>query len=113
MLHEQQLAEKLYRILQTYLPPDSSRRLRKIVVRCGQLDKVDSDRLGRCWHAVAAGPAYQASHIELHYDPPGAKCTDCNHAFELSEDTSCCPRCGCEQFVIVHQPPTLETYELE
>jgi len=113
MVYEQQLAEKIYRILQDHLLPDGPDRLKKVVVRCGELDCPDPRSLTNYWHETAAGGAYQGSYIELHRDQATAKCAFCNHTFEIDGNTTRCPNCRYAQFKIVHQPPVIEALELE
>ena len=57
MSYEQQLAESIYEILQQYLKPDHAQRLKRVVVRCGQLDKIDEKRLADFWRSTAVGKA--------------------------------------------------------
>jgi len=113
MSYERRLAQRIYSILQQYVPAEDSRRLRKVVVRCGEMDALDADRLAASWPEVAVGPAYRDSYIELHRDEAEARCVHCNHVFPVADRTSACPRCGHEQFSIVHQPPRIETFVLE
>lgn len=113
MTYEQTLAEKIYQIMKEELTPSANGRLRKVTVRCDSMEELDINRLNAHWHEVARDPIYESSYIEVHHDPPFGRCSLCNEEFELSDDTARCPHCHHEQFKIVHDPPTIETYELE
>jgi len=114
MSEEKMLAQKIHEIMNTELHSVNGRRkLRKIIVRCDDTDMLDIEKLNESWRQVATESIYDASHIELHHDPLFGKCLVCNEEFELDDDTSRCPRCHCEQFKIIHEPPTIETYEID
>ena len=113
MIHEETLAKKIYDVMREQLKNNGEGRLRKIVVRCDSMETVDRVKVNEYWRKVATDPVYIDSHIEIHMDPPFGKCLLCNEEFELSEETARCPRCHHEQFKILHEPPTIETYEME
>jgi len=113
MSYEENVAEQIYRALVQWVPPKSQRCLKKVVVKCDRLDDLDPHKLATAWQQAAQGPAYRNSFVELHRENSKAVCPHCRFTFDLSEETRCCSRCGCEQFKIVHDPITIETYELE
>ena len=113
MGQEETLAEKIYHVMQAYLPAEGPQRLKKVVVRCGELDAIDLGQLNHCWTTAATGSAYRDSRLEIVREGAVGRCLTCNQTFEIGDHTSACPRCGCEQFTIMHPVPTIETYELE
>jgi Zn finger protein HypA/HybF involved in hydrogenase expression len=113
MMYEQTLAERIYAIMKDQVSPSGAGRLRKVTLRCDSMESLDVQRLNSFWQAVARDPVYQSSYIEVHHDPPFGRCTLCNQEFELNEETARCPYCHHEQFRVVHEPPTIETYEME
>ncbi|MFA5864678.1 MAG: hydrogenase/urease maturation nickel metallochaperone HypA [Phycisphaerae bacterium] len=113
MTYEQTLVQRIYEIMKGLLAAKSSGRLRKVIVRCDSMESVSIAKLNTCWQEIALEPIFQASHIELHNDPPFGQCNLCNQEFELDEDTARCPHCHHEQFKILHETPTIETYEME
>ena len=110
MVNEQTLAQKIYQIMKEQF---THGRLRKVVIRCDSMNQMDVSRLNSYWHQIATDLNFQSSHIEVHHDPPFGKCLVCNEEFELSDETARCPRCRHEQFRIIHESPTIETYETE
>ncbi len=113
MTDEKILARKIYEVMKSQFGLNHEGRLRKIVVRCDSLETIDSSKLNTSWHELAREPIYTASYIELHRDPPFGKCVMCNQEFELSDETARCPYCHHEQFKVLHELPTIETYEME
>jgi Zn finger protein HypA/HybF involved in hydrogenase expression len=113
MTPEQELAEGIYRVLLAHVPADHAQPIRKVMLRCVHLENIDEAALFDAWERVAVGPAYAHSRLQINYVDPTAKCLNCAHTFELATGTGRCPRCHAEQFSLVHQPVTIETYELE
>ncbi len=114
MTYEETLARKIYEIMKDELRSvNGGRRLRKVIVRCDTTEELDTAKLNSHWRDLASEPIYGGSHIEIHHDPPFGKCVLCNQEFELNEDSSRCPYCHHEQFRIIHEPPTIETYEID
>jgi len=113
MTDELTLARKIHEVMGKELGPNRQGRLRKIVVRCDSLATLDPEKLNTSWQKLALEPIYDDSYIEVHMDPPFGKCLMCNQEFELSADTARCPYCHHEQFKVVHELPTIETYEME
>jgi len=112
MSYEQQLAARIYELLRDVIDPEYEKKLRKVIVRCGELEPLDIKLLNQEWSQVAQGPAYQGSFIELHREESQARCNLCSHVFALADSTSKCPRCKHEQFTIVHETPTIEAIDM-
>ncbi len=112
MTYEQILAHKIHDVMKKQLG-ESSGRLRKVLVRIDEMENIDVVKLNATWQQIATERVFQSSSVEVHRDPPFGRCALCNQDFELSSDTSRCPYCRHEQFKIIHEPPTIETYEME
>jgi Zn finger protein HypA/HybF involved in hydrogenase expression len=112
MFDEQTLAKKIHEVMKQQLV-NGEGRLRKVLIRCDEMGRLDAGRLNDHWHQIATEPIFESSFIEVHADPPFGRCVLCKEEFELDDNTSRCPHCHCEQFTVVHELPTIETYEMD
>jgi Zn finger protein HypA/HybF involved in hydrogenase expression len=112
MVDEETLARKIHEVMTNELA-SAHGRLRKVVIRCESIGVPDAVLLNEHWRRIATEPVFESSFIEVHADPPFGRCALCHLEFEIDEETSRCPKCSCEQFTLVHEPPTIETYEME
>jgi len=108
-MDEAGIASRLFEIVRQRLQVQGGGTVEKIVVRCGKLELIDRNALVTSWRQVCAGTELENSPLELHLDTAVARCQMCRNEFELEPYTRACPRCRCEQFSIVHQPPVLES----
>jgi Zn finger protein HypA/HybF involved in hydrogenase expression len=113
MVDEQTLAEKIHEVMLHQIAREKG-RLRKVMIHYDpSIDSIDTIKLNEIWQEIAVEPVFKSSHIEVHAESPGGHCTLCNQEFELDTTTSRCPFCHCEQFKIIHEPPVIETYEMD
>ena len=113
MINEKTLVGKIYEVMKHQLASETG-RLRKVMIHYDpSVDSIDSIKINELWQEIAVEPIFESSHIEVHSEPPGGRCLLCNQEFELDSNTSRCPFCHCEQFKIIHEPPVIETYEMD
>jgi Zn finger protein HypA/HybF involved in hydrogenase expression len=111
MVDEITLARKIHEVMKEQLA--GTGRLRKISISCDEMGGLNTALLNDCWHRIATEPVFKSSFIEVHANPPFARCLMCKEEFELDDNTARCPHCHCEQFTVVHELPTIETYEMD
>ncbi|NLE29169.1 MAG: hydrogenase maturation nickel metallochaperone HypA [Phycisphaerae bacterium] len=113
MITEETLVKQIYQVMKHQLAHEKG-RLRKVMIHYdSSADSIDPEKLNRLWKEIAVEPIFESSHIEVHSEAPGGCCLLCNQEFELDATTACCPFCHCEQFKIIHEPPVIETYEMD
>jgi Zn finger protein HypA/HybF involved in hydrogenase expression len=111
MIDEKTLAAKIHEVMKAQIA--GTGRLRKISISCDEMGGLNTGLLNNYWQQIATEPVFKSSFIEVHANPPFARCLMCNEEFELDDNTARCPHCHCEQFTVVHELPTIETYEMD
>jgi Zn finger protein HypA/HybF involved in hydrogenase expression len=113
MIDELTLVKKIHEVMKHQLASEKG-RLRKVLVHYdSSTDSLDSAKVNDLWRKIAAEPVFESSHIEIHAESPNGRCLLCNQDFELDSTTLRCPHCHGEQFKVIHEPPMIETYEME
>jgi Zn finger protein HypA/HybF involved in hydrogenase expression len=113
MIDEQALVKRVYEVMKRQLG-NTQGHLRKVLIHYdSSTDSFDSAKINELWQEIAIEPVFESSHIEIHAESPNGRCLLCNQDFELDSTTLRCPHCHCEQFKVIHDPPMIETYEMD
>lgn len=71
-------------------------RIQEIECGLGLIACVEAQTLSACFELFAEGTLAENARLTLRTIPLDCRCTDCGHAFSLTQRHFACPRCGGE-----------------
>ena len=92
-MHEMSIAQSLLEIVEDTLKENPHSKLKKVVVKIGELVAVVPDSLDFCYKALTAGTPLEGSELEIEIIPVAALCQDCGKEFKVDSFFFICPHC--------------------
>ena len=99
-MHEMSLCESIVQIIEEQARVQNFERVRRVVLRVGELAAVDPQALRFCFGAVAAGGVARDAQLDIRNIPGVVWCMDCAAQVRVSRRHEACPGCGGHQTVL-------------
>lgn len=111
-MHEMSIAQNILEIVETALRENPGSRLKKVLVKTGELVAVVPDSLQFCYQAITAGTPLEGSELVIEVIPTRALCDSCGKEFKVESFFFVCPHCESAR-VKVLSGQELQVSELE
>jgi len=111
-MHEMSIAQNILEIVESALRENPGSRLKKVVVKAGELAAVVPESLQFCYQALTAGTPLESSELRIEVIPVRARCESCGREFRIESFFFVCPHCESAQ-VKVLSGQELQVSELE
>jgi len=92
-MHEMSIAQSLLEIVEDTLKENPHSKLKKVVVKVGELVAVVPDSLQFCYQALTADTPLEGSELVIELIPVAASCQDCRKEFKVDSFFFICPHC--------------------
>lgn len=92
-MHEMSIAQSVLEIVNDTLQQNPGSKLKKVVVKVGELVAVVPDSLQFCYQALTADTPLQGSELVIEVIPVAAYCQDCGKEFKIDSFFFVCPHC--------------------
>jgi hydrogenase nickel incorporation protein HypA/HybF len=111
-MHEMSIAQSVLEIVNDTLQQNPGSKLKKVVVKVGELVAVVPDSLQFCYQALTTDSPLEGSELVIEVIPVAASCQDCGKEFKVDSFFFVCPHCESAQ-VKVLSGQELQVSELE
>lgn len=92
-MHEMSIAQSILEIVTDTLEQNPGSKLKKVMVKVGELVAVVPDSLQFCYRAITAETPLEGSELEIEVIPVAASCQDCGKEFKVDSFFFICPHC--------------------
>jgi hydrogenase nickel incorporation protein HypA/HybF len=93
-MHELSIAQSIFEIVESAVPPEQAGSVRTIRVRVGRSSGVLADSLDFCFGVLVADTPLKGARLEIDDVPTVFECRECSHRFQVQELALPCPSCG-------------------
>jgi hydrogenase nickel incorporation protein HypA/HybF len=83
-MHEMSIAQSVLEIVNDTLQQNPGSKLKKVVVKVGELVAVVPDSLQFCYQALTADTPMEGSELVIEVIPVAASCQDCGREFKAA-----------------------------
>ena len=112
-MHEMSVAESLLTIISDEAAKHNAKPI-GAKISCGTLNPINDEVLSFAFDAITKGTSYEGMKLQVEHKPIKAQCRNCDVKFNIEFSSPECPKCGCEDFVLMPDAPLiLEEIELQ
>ncbi len=93
-MHEMAITQSMLSILREQMKEKGIRRLKKVMVRVGELTSVEPEVLGFCFDVCKKGTPFEQTVLDIERVKPVGRCAGCGEEFVLEYILDVCPVCS-------------------